>query len=118
NPLLCPDSSSINVSVLHPHTPKIKMAGPFCTQENAVQLNVSPSTGSWIPSSYITSTGLFSPSLTVPGNNPVHYVIGTNTCHIQQSAIIQTEAFVSAAITGSIADQCNTSPLVNLSPLV
>ncbi|MBL7930942.1 MAG: gliding motility-associated C-terminal domain-containing protein, partial [Bacteroidia bacterium] len=115
---LCPDSSNINVSVLHPATPKIKMAGPFCTQQAGVQLTVSPSTGSWIPSAYTSSTGVFSPSLTVPGNNPVHYVIGTNTCNISQTAIIQTEAFVSAALTGSVPDQCVTSPLVNLSALV
>ncbi len=118
NPALCPDSSSLVVKVLHPATPKIKLAGPFCTAENPVQLSVTPATGSWVPANYINPAGVFIPSLSVPGSNPVHYVIGTSTCNSQSSIFIQTEAFVSAAISGSIADLCNTSPLVNLSPLV
>lgn len=115
--LLCPHSSTVSVSVLNPPTPQISQAGPFCSVSGAVQLSVSPSTGSWVPAPYLNSNGMFTPSLCPVGNNIVQYIIGTPTCNAQHSRLISVEAFVPASITGDIADQCNTSPMVNLTPV-
>ncbi len=116
NTNLCMDSSRISVSVLNPPTPTITQAGPFCNTGPAVQLSVTPATGHWINSSYLSGTGVFTPSLSGVGGNVVNYVTGTSTCFVQQSKIINTEAFVSAAITSGIADQCNSGASINLSP--
>ncbi len=113
---LCPDSSKISVSVLNPQMPSIVQVGPFCSIYSAIQLSVSPATGSWIPSSYLSASGVFSPSLSAVGNNAVQYVIGTSTCFAQQTKSISTEAFVSAAISSTLNDQCSTNPPLVLSP--
>jgi gliding motility-associated-like protein len=116
NPLLCPDSRTITASVLNPAIPGITQVGPFCNNGGTVQLVVTPSTGIWVPSSYLNANGIYTPSLSPVGDNNVQYIIGTSTCNAQQTKIIKTEAFVSAAITGNIPDLCVTSQPLNLSP--
>ena len=116
-PWLCQDSSRITLSVLNPPTPTITQMGPFCSTASTVQLVVSPTTGSWVATSYLSSAGIFSPAISPVGSNMVQYIIGTNTCNTQQTKYIHTEAFVSAAIPGKIDDQCNTALAVNLTPL-
>jgi gliding motility-associated-like protein len=113
---LCTDVSTIAVSVLNPATPKISNVGPICNNAAAIQLTVTPSTGMWTSSPYLTSNGIFTPSLTSVGNNAVQYVIGTNTCNSQSTKFVSVEAFVSAKITSQLPDQCNNGPGVNLSP--
>ncbi len=117
NPGLCPDTRTIVASVLNPPTPIISQAGPFCTVNAPVQLTVSPATGYWVSSSYLTSGGIFTPSLCAAGNNPVQYVIGTSTCNSSQSGNISIEAFVPATILSGIPDQCNSNPAISLSPI-
>jgi len=114
---LCPESKTITVSVLNPLPPNITQVGPLCTKGGPVQLSVNPSVGNWIPSTYLSSTGIFTPSLCSIGDNPVQYVIGTSTCNSQQTKFIKIEGFVSAAIAGSIPDQCNTNVPTSLVPL-
>jgi gliding motility-associated-like protein len=116
NATLCADSKTINVSVYNPPTPIIAQAGPFCSKDGAVQLNVSPSIGSWVNSSYLSTSGAITPSLCSIGNNVVQYVIGTNTCFSQHTRNISIEAFASAAILSKIPDQCNSNSPINLSP--
>lgn len=113
---LCPDSRTIAVSVLNPPTPNITQVGPYCNTSAPVQLLVSPSTGSWTASSFLSSNGVFTPSLSSVGANGVQYVIGTSTCNSQQTKLISTEAFVSAVMISNISDQCNTNAPLNLSP--
>ena len=117
NPAICPDSKTIAVSVLNPASPNISLAGPFCSISGVVQLSVSPNTGTWSSAPYLTSGGLFTPSLATVGNNQVQYVIGTNTCNSQQTKFISVEAFVPSNIVNSIPNQCNTSSAVNLLPI-
>jgi gliding motility-associated-like protein len=117
NPTLCADSRTIAISVLSPPTPTITQIGPLCNNGAPMLLAVAPNTGHWTGSPYLTANGLFTPSLTSVGNNPVQYVIGTNTCNVQQTRFISIEAFVPATIIGQIPDLCNTSPVLNLSPL-
>jgi gliding motility-associated-like protein len=113
---LCPDSRSINVSVLNPPTPSIQAAGPFCSRDATVQMNVIPAVGQWLSSSYLSSTGVLTPSLAPIGNNMISYVIGTNTCNTQQTIFVDVEAFVPATVIQQLRDVCVTTPVINLAP--
>jgi gliding motility-associated-like protein len=117
NQTLCPDASTITVSVLNPPVPVITQVGPYCTADGPVQLTVTPTAGYWVPSSFLSSNGTFSPALSPVGSNAVQYVIGTSTCYAKQTKMISTEAFVTAAITSSISDQCTTGLPTNLLPI-
>ncbi|HQQ94055.1 MAG TPA: gliding motility-associated C-terminal domain-containing protein [Bacteroidia bacterium] len=114
NASLCPDQSTITTHVMHPETPNIALAGPYCNNGAAVQLSVTPTTGSWTPAPYLNSQGLFTPSLCPVGNNQVQYVIGNSTCNIAQSSSVSVEAFVTAALSSGVPDQCNTNSPYNL----
>ncbi|MBL7921106.1 MAG: gliding motility-associated C-terminal domain-containing protein [Bacteroidia bacterium] len=117
NATLCPDSKTITVNVLNPPQPTISQVGPYCDNAPSSQLLVSPTTGSWTPTVYNSSTGTFSPGLASIGNNVVTYIIGTNTCNVSDTKTISVEAYVPAVITGTIPDLCVTSSQVNLVPL-
>ena len=113
---LCPDASSIHVSVLNPPTPSIQATGPFCSQDGPVQIQVIPPLGQWLSSSYLSNTGMFSPSLAPIGSNMVAYSIGTSTCNTQQTIFVSVEAFVPATVVQQLRDLCVTTPVVNLAP--
>jgi gliding motility-associated-like protein len=113
---LCSDSSVIKVSVLNPPTPVITFAGPYCSADGPVQMTVTPNTGSWVTTSYLNASGVYTPSLSAIGNNLVQYVIGTNTCNAKHQIFVTTEAFVPATILYQIPPLCNNSAPVNLTP--
>jgi gliding motility-associated-like protein len=117
NATVCPDTNTMVVSVLNPPTPVITPINPMCNTAPTVQVVVSPNTGTWTPVAFQSTAGVFNPSIAAIGVNTVQYVIGTFTCNTQATSTINVEAFVPAAITGSVADQCNTSPAVNLMPI-
>lgn len=114
---LCDYTTAVNISVLNPPVPSIIQVGPFCSKDAAVQLAVSPNTGTWTGASYVNQGGVFTPSLASVGANAVQYVIGTSTCNSQQTKFINVEAFASAALTSKVADQCNTNAPINLLPI-
>ena len=116
NATLCPDTRTISISVSNPPTPAITGIGPLCSQGAAVQLTVTPSTGTWVSAPYITSSGVFNPSLAIIGNNVVQYVIGTPSCNASYSIQIAVEQYISSAIINQIPDLCNTSSPINLTP--
>ena len=116
NNTLCPDSRTIAVSVLNPPMPNITMVGPFCSKDAAVQLTVTPNTGTWVASSFVSLNGVFNPQTAAIGNNLVQYVIGTSTCNSQQTRNISIEAFVPSTISKVVPDQCNTNGAINLNP--
>ncbi|MEO6305762.1 MAG: PKD domain-containing protein, partial [Bacteroidia bacterium] len=117
NSTLCPDTRTINVSVLNPQQPTITQAGPYCNNAPAFQLVATPNTGTWTPTTYNNFAGIFNPALAAIGNNIVQYIIGTNTCSAQDTKTISIEAFVPAVITGTLPDLCNTSAPVSLFPI-
>ena len=117
NATLCPDSQSLTVDVLNPIVPNISQVGPYCNTSPATQLVVTPNTGAWVTSSYLSNTGMFTPTLATIGQNVVQYIVGTATCNAQQTKTINVEAFVPAVITGTIADKCNNNSSINLLPL-
>jgi gliding motility-associated-like protein len=114
NATLCPDNRTTLVSVLNPPQPTISQVGPYCNNAPNFQLVVTPTSGTWTATNYNNTSGTFSPALTSIGVNTVQYVIGTNTCSVQDTKTISIEAYVPAVITGSVADQCNTNSPVNL----
>ncbi|MDI1354393.1 MAG: gliding motility-associated C-terminal domain-containing protein [bacterium] len=114
---LCPDTRTVGAYVLNPPTASVSLAGPYCSNKPAVQMTVSPSTGSWVPTPYLNSNGIFTPSLSAIGNNVIQYIIGTSTCNAKQTIYVSVEAFVPATIVSQVGDLCNNSPAVNLGPL-
>lgn len=114
NAQLCPDTQTITTHILNPPSASITPVGPLCNNGSALQLTVSPMTGSWTPSPFLSNSGQFTPSLCPVGNNIVQYVIGTNTCNTVQNLGISIEAFVSAQLNSPVPDQCNTNSLFNL----
>lgn len=111
----CSDSQQISAHIVNPPVANIVPPAPHCSVGDPFQLVVSPATGSWTPTQYLTAGGVFTPSLAVVGNNAVQYVIGTSTCNLQQSVNVSIEAFVSAALSASVLpDLCVTNPGVNL----
>jgi gliding motility-associated-like protein len=117
NANLCPDKRTIDVFVSNPPQPQISNVGPLCSTNADVQMTVTPSTGFWTNSAYLSNSGVFSPSLASVGNNPVQYLIGTNVCNRQQTKFVSIEAFVPAKITSPLPDQCTTGSPVSLVPL-
>src|SRR5690606_5621247 len=104
------------VSVLNPPSPTITPIQPVCSRDAAIQLSVTPNTGQWTNSSFMSTSGLFTPSNAAVGPNIAQYVIGTQNCNRSDLTTIIVEAFVSAEITQSLPDLCNTSPAINLAP--
>jgi gliding motility-associated-like protein len=113
----CPDSRTIAVSVLHPIVPTISQVGPLCTKGAPVQLSVSAQSGTWTASSFLNLNGVFTPSLASIGNNAVQFVVGTNTCNVQQTSYISVEAFEPANIISTVPDLCNNGSAINLQPI-
>ena len=117
NVALCQDSTLLTVSVLNPIQPIISTVTPHCSADAPFQLSVSPATGSFISRPYLSATGVFNPAMAAIGNNTVQYMNGNSSCNVIDTKVVNIEAFVPATITGTIAQQCITSPGVNLLPL-
>jgi len=116
-PTDCPDTRTLQVHVLNPVAPNITQVGPFCSKSAPVQLQVTPQTGSFVTSIYLTSTGVFSPSFAAVGANQVEYVVGTSSCNVRQTKYIQVEAFEPARIVNNVPDFCTTTAPFNLQPI-
>ncbi len=117
NPTLCPHQSEIVVSVLNPPVPIISPVGPFCSADGTVQLQVQPSSGTWVGTTYLTTNGVFDPSAAPIGNSFAQYVIGTSTCNTQQTIFIGVEAFEPATLTSDkLPDLCDNSAAISVLP--
>lgn len=116
NLTLCEDTRTITVSVMNPPAPVITTFGPICSIDAIKQLSVTPNSGAWTSSPYLTTSGVFTPSACAVGNNVIQYVIGSSTCNRSQTKFINVEGFIPATILSKISDQCNTGSAVNLSP--
>jgi gliding motility-associated-like protein len=114
NTSLCPDNRTTSISVFNPPMPNIASVGPMCSTDAPMQMTVAPNIGSWITAPYLSSNGVFNPSLCAVGGNLVQYVIGTSTCNSQQTKVINVETFVPSTIISQIPDICNTSLAINL----
>jgi gliding motility-associated-like protein len=117
NAALCSDSTVLTVSVLKPAQPTISTVTPHCSADAPFQLSASQATGSFVITPYLSASGIFNPAMAAIGNNTVQYMNGNSNCNLIDTKVVNVEAFVPATITGTIAEQCITSPGVNLLPL-
>lgn len=113
----CAQTQTVDVQVIIPVTPTIT-SGAFCTNFVPTAINVTPTTGSWTPSAYMSGTGVFTPSLAAVGSNTVSYTVGQGTCSAVSTLTINVEQYNPATLTGSIVPLCVSDPTVNLMNLV
>lgn len=70
----CPTQQVFDISILNTADATILPSGPFCEGDDPVQLQALNSGGTWSGIG-VTSTGLFDPSLSNVGLNPITYTI-------------------------------------------
>ncbi len=116
---VCPASTVLAVTVFNPPTPTINPIKPVCDVDPPVQLVASPSGGLWTQNSGVSSLGVQTPSLCGIGStNNVVYTAGIGTCVASSSATFHVSKFISAALTGTVANLCVTNNPVNLMNIV
>ena len=113
----CAQTQTVNINVIIPVTPTIT-GGPYCTNFAPLPVTVSPTNGTWTPTSYLTTGGVFTPSLATVGANPVVFTNGTGTCTLSNTLTINVEQFNPATLTGNIPPQCMNYPTTALTGLV
>jgi gliding motility-associated-like protein len=113
----CAQSQTVNVNVTIPITPTIT-GGTFCSNFAPTPINVTPNTGTWTPTAYMSGSGVFSPALAAVGANTVSYTIGSGTCSAASTLTINVEQYNPATLTGSVFPLCVTDATVNLMGIV
>jgi gliding motility-associated-like protein len=82
----CINSDIVTAAVTDPDNVQAGIDQEVCQNSPDVQLVGSPTGGTWIVSTYLTNTGLFSP--TTVGDYSLKYTVGTGTCAVVDSLII------------------------------
>lgn len=113
----CAQSQTVNINVVTPVTPTIT-GGTFCNNFAPVTIPVTPTTGTWSATPYLTSGGVFTPSLAAIGSNTVGYTVGAGTCIAMNTLTINVEQYNPSTITGSISPKCVGDLFVNMMTLV
>ena len=116
---LCPDASTIAVTVNSVVQPTITAAGPFCDSFTAQQLVATPTGGVWSAGSVgtnITSSGLLSPSSSLVGTNKVLYTLTNAPCVKKDSINVTVIHFIPATIIGALGPYCIYDAAANLQP--
>jgi gliding motility-associated-like protein len=118
----CPVTSTFTVVVSNPITPTITPINPICNTALPVTITVSPTGGTFstgIAGGAITPTsGIISPNLAAIGTNTFMYAVGVGSCLATQSGSFSVSQFNTANITGTVATQCVSMPLLNLNAIV
>lgn len=114
NTSLCPDSKTLSVNITNPLTVTITSIGNLCSSSAPVQLSASPAPGSFIPTPYLSASGLFTPSLASIGNNSVQYA---GNCLATASILVSVEAFVAPTLTLASMSMCQNAPTFNMMSL-
>ncbi len=115
---VCPDNTVLTVQVFNPPTPTIVPINPLCNIAGPVTLTVTPSGGQWSQNPGVSINGIQTPSLCAIGNSTVLYTQGIGTCVASSTAALHVSKYNTAALSGSIANLCVTSPTVNLMNIV
>jgi gliding motility-associated-like protein len=119
-PNLCPDASTIQVSVSAPVTPTITTKPPFCTNIPAFTMTVTPPGGNWssgVPL-LINPAGIVNPAAAPLGATVLNYAVFTGACLNTATTVIDATLFRTAALTGSVPNLCTNSGNVNLMNIV
>lgn len=113
----CAQTQTVDIQVIIPVTPTIT-SGTYCSNFAPTPINVTPTTGTWTPTAYMSSAGVFSPGLAAVGANTVAYTTGSGTCSAASTLTINVEQFNPASLTGTVVPLCITDPTVNLMGIV
>lgn len=106
NASLCPDSKTLTVNITNPQTVTLTPMGNLCNASPPIQLSVLPSGGSFVPTAYLSASGVFSPALGAIGANLVQYV---GNCLATTSIQVFVEAFVAPTLTLTSMSTCENS---------
>jgi gliding motility-associated-like protein len=117
NPTVCPSFSNLTISVTNTISPSIIFNPEFCTNASSFQLVANPNGGIWTNPA-VTQNGVVTPSLATLQNTLTNYIVNVGPCVNTNTFALKPSIFRSAALTGSIAHQCVTSPPVNLMSIV
>lgn len=105
----CTNSYTANVTVNPGVSPSITAAGPFCQNAAATTLSGSPAGGTWSGTGITnTTTGQFTPSPGIVGNDTVHYTVAGACAGTANSVIVVNPLPVSEA--GPPVTICSGTP--------
>ena len=76
----CINTDIVTAAVTDPDNVQAGIDQEVCQNSPDVQLVGSPTGGNWIVSTYLTNTGIFSP--TTVGDYSLTYTVGTGTCAV------------------------------------
>jgi gliding motility-associated-like protein len=118
NPTVCPDVSTLQVSVTATLTPTITPVNSMCNTFPSITMTVNPTGGAWFGNTGVSPTGVFTPSLAPNGTSVVNYSVNVGPCVVNSSLNVSVSQFNTAAFSGSISPLCVTNPVVNLNGIV
>jgi hypothetical protein len=84
----CVNSDSLVIGVTDPGTVNAGLNDSICLNAPPLQLTGTPAGGNWTGSTYVNTTGEFTPSLV--GTFPLYYTVGQGTCAISDTLVITT----------------------------
>jgi hypothetical protein len=107
---ICTGSVTVLVRLNELPVVAVLPSGPYCTNGNITQLNAIPAGGNWIGTPYLTTSGLFNPSLTGSGSFPVTYIASNSYgCIDTVTALMQVNQAPLASISAA-GPFCSTGP--------
>jgi len=117
---LCPDHSTVAVSVYSLAPPVITPVNPLCNATKPIKIQVSPVGGLFggANTSAVSLGGLFNPGSAVFGANIINYSITSGPCVAYAQATINVEKYVPASFDKHIDKLCVTNDPVDLISLV
>ncbi|MES2512716.1 MAG: gliding motility-associated C-terminal domain-containing protein [Bacteroidota bacterium] len=118
---LCPDASTLSITVNSVVQPTITPAGPYCDNYAAQQLTANPAGGVWspsLPTTSISNSGLFTPASSFVGSNTVYYTLTNAPCVKTDSILVEVVHFVPATIVNpTMGPYCIYDASVDLQPI-
>ena len=118
NPTVCPDVSTLNVSVTQTLVPLITPLAEFCTNAAPFNLTVTPGGGVWGGNSAVSSGGVLTPSLGSPSATLATYTVNIGPCVNINTLAIPISKFNTAAFSSTVPNLCVTSNPFNLMSVV
>ena len=118
NPTVCPDVSTLNVSVTHTVVPIITPLAEFCTNAAPFNLTVTPTGGTWGGNSAVSALGVLTPSLGSPSATIATYTVNIGPCVNINTLAIPISKFNTAAFSSTVPNLCVTNNPFNLMSIV
>ncbi|MCK9322147.1 MAG: hypothetical protein M0P32_09120, partial [Bacteroidales bacterium] len=110
----CSDTDVVIIDVSADPDPAISGAGPFCSDEAAINLTSVTSGGVWTGIGITDpANGTFDPAIAGEGDHLITYNISIGICSNSSSITIHVDAEVDATIT-PVASLCQYDPATNL----